>query len=227
MAYQTRNIIVGAADVYLSVNDSTSNDWVAPADVAASSTVEAIVAGQGGPSLPKVASGSIRAGFTANDDDWRHAGLTSGGVEVAYTPDYGNVEVDQLLDDAKLFKQKMTVSVNTSLAEGTLENLLIAWGQQGSTLTTAGDVTELGMASGQLGDDPVERALAFVGPGPRGSDNAKRERVYLARRALQVEASSHSLARAEATMIPVSFRLLPDPLFVDKEYGLIRDRKVT
>lgn len=226
MAYQTRNIIVGAADLYLSVADSTDNDWVAPADVAASSTVEAIVAGQGGPSLPKVASGSIRAGFLASDD-WRHAGLTSGGVEIAYTPDYGNVEVDQLLDDAKLFKQKMTVSVNTSLAEGTLENLLIAWGQQNSTLTTAGDVTELGMASGQLGDDPVERALAFVGPGPRGSDNAKRERVYLARRALQVEASSHSLARAEATMIPVSFRLLPDPLFVDKEYGLIRDRKVT
>ncbi len=227
MAYQTRNIIVGAADVYVSVKDSTDNTWVASASAAATSTKEAVVAGQGGPSLPIVSSGSIRAGFVANSTDWRHVGLTNGGVEVAYSPDYGNVEVDQLLDDAKLFRQKMTVSVNTSLTEATLENILVAWGQQATTLTTSGADKELGMSSGELGDDPVERVVAFVGPGPRGSDNLKRERVYLARRALQVESSSHSLSRAEATMIPVSFRLLPDPLFPKKEYGLIRDRVVS
>lgn len=226
MAYQTRNIIVGAADVYVSVKDSTDAAWIATSGSAATSSREAIVAGQGGPSLPIVASGSIRAGFNASAD-WRHVGLTNGGVEVAYSPDFGNVEVDQLLDDAKLFKQKMTVSVNTSLSEATLENVLLAWGQQASTLTTSGGDTELGMSSGELGDDPVERVVAFVGPGPRGSDNLKRERVYLARRALQVESSSHSLARAEATMIPVSLRLLPDPLFPKKEYGLIRDRVVS
>lgn len=227
MVYQTRNIIVGAADVYVSVKDSTNAAWIASVGAAATSTQEAIVAGQGGPSLPIVSSGSIRVGFAANSTDWRHLGLTNGGLEVAYSPDFGNVEVDQLLDDAKLFKQKMTVSVNTSLSEATLENVLIAWGQQSTTLVTTGSDKELGMSSGQLGDDPVERVIAFVGPGPRGSDNLKRERVYLARRALQVEASSHSLSRAEATMIPVSFRLLPDPLFPAKEYGLIRDRVVS
>jgi hypothetical protein len=227
MAYQTRNIIVGAAAVYVSVKDSTSNTWVATTGSAATSTEEAIIAGQGGPSLPIVASGSITVGFAANSTDWRHVGLTGGGVEVAYSPDFGNVEVDQLLDDAKLFRQKTTVSVKTSLTEATLGNVLLAWGQQNATLTTSGTDTELGMSSGSLGDDPVERVIAFVGPGPRGSDNLKRERVYLARRALQVEASSHSLSRAEATMIPVSLRLLPDPLFPLKEYGLIRDRVIS
>lgn len=229
MTYQTKNIIVGAAAFFMSVKDSTTTGWTASADVAATSTEEAIVAGQGGPSLPKVSSGSIVDGFYANSTDWHHGGLTTGGVAVVYTPNYGAVEVDQLLDDAVLFRQKMTVEVNTSFSEGTLENLLVAWGQQNASLTSSGTSKELGMSAGQLGDAPVERVLAFVGPGPRGSDNVKRERVYLCRRGLQVSASSHSLDRAAATVIPCSFRLLPDPLFnsTDNDYGFVRDRVVS
>ena len=42
------------------------------------------------------------------------------------TPDFGEVEVDQLLDSAKIFKQGMQVTLNTTFAEATLENLLYA-----------------------------------------------------------------------------------------------------
>jgi len=35
---------------------------------------------------------------------FRHTGFTTEGLEVSYEPDYGEVEVDQLLDSAKLFK---------------------------------------------------------------------------------------------------------------------------
>ena len=141
--------------------------------------------------------------------------------------------VDQALDSVKMFKQGMRVSVNTTLAEATLENLIVAWGQQTGTLKASGTgATEqktVAISGGNLGDDPVERALAFVGNAPKGaSDNKKRERVYHLRRALQVESSAHSLSRTDATTFPVSFRCLPDSAFASGgDYGQIIQRVVT
>jgi hypothetical protein len=227
MAYSTRNIIVGAAALYISENDSTDAGWFAAAAAPATASKEAVVLGQSGPSLAKAATGSLAAALDA-DSDFRHAGFTTEGLEVSYEPDYGEVEVDQLLDSAKLFKQSMKVTVNTTLAEASLENLLVAWGQQGSTLTSSGSENTLGIAAGALGDEPTERALVAVGPGPRAATGEKRERVYHARRVLSVEASAHSVKRNEATVFPVAFRLLPDPnaAFAGAEYGVIRDRNV-
>lgn len=204
MAYSVQNIIVGAAAVFISVKDSTESTWA------------------GGPALPAFSTTAFAA-LSADTTNWRHQGFTSEGIEVSYEPEYGEVEVDQLLDAAKLFKQSMTVSVNTTLVEATLQNLLVAWGQQGTSLS--GDT--LGIAAGNLGDEPVERALAFVGPAPRATNGDKRERVYHVRRALSVEPTSHALRRNEATTIPVSFRLLPDPNFTGQEYGKILDRVVS
>lgn len=225
MTYQVRNIIIGAAAIYLSAKDSTQAGWVATSGTAATSTKEEVLAGQNGPSLSKVTSGSLTAGLDA-DADFKHVGFTSEGLEISYEPDYGDVEVDQLLDSAKLFKQSMRVTVNTTFTEASLENLLVVWGQGATTLTSSGTDTTLGFAAGALGDEPTERALVAIGPGPRTAAGAKRERVYHARRVLSVESSSQGLKRNEATVFPVSFRLLPDPLFVGAEYGIIRDRTV-
>lgn len=210
--YVTEQILVGAAKVYVSATDSTSatHNPVLPA-------------GTAGQSLTTGA-----AGLDASAS-WTHVGFTTGGVEFTYAPDYGEVEVDQSLDAAKMFKQRMTATVATTLAQASLDNLLIAWGQAGSTLspTADGEVDrELGISSGDLGDEPVERALVFVGKAPRTPARKRRERVYFLRRALQVESSAHSLNRAEASTIPVSFRLLPDMSYSYKQYGYIRDRVI-
>lgn len=225
MTYQVRNIIIGAAAIYLSDKDSTQAGWVASASAAATASKEEVLNGQSGPSLPKVASGSLVAGLNS-DAEFNHVGFTSEGLEISYEPDYGDVAVDQLLDSAKLFKQAMRVTVNTTFTEASLENLLVVWGQGASTLTSSGTDTTLGFAAGALGDEPTERALVAVGPGPRTAAGVKRERVYHARRVLSVESTSQALRRNEATVFPVSFRLLPDPLFVNAEYGIIRDRTV-
>ena len=209
MAYQVRNIIIGAAALYISSDDSTDVAWGS------------------GPALP--ASPSAGLSFTTAldaDTNFRHTGFTTEGLEVSYEPDYGDVEVDQLLDSAKLFKQSMRVMVNTTLAEAALENLLVAWGQQSATLTSTASTTELGIAAGALGDEPVERALVAVGPGPKTAGGDKRERIYHARRVLSVESTAHSVKRNEAKVFPVSFRLLPDPNFSGSEYGIIRDRNI-
>lgn len=219
------NIIVGAAEVWISKKDSTQvSAWPTYA-------VPSFTANQSARSVMDAATGA---------DGWRNVGFTSEGIEIAYTPDYGDIQVDQLLDTAKLFKQAMTVSVNTMLAEATLENLLMAFAQSASTKDanshggdnlagytkgTGGET--LGLEAGALGAEPVERALVFIGNAPRtASTGKKRERVYHARRVLNVEAVSHSYRRNEATMFPVAFRLLPDPAFSGAEYGIIVDRLI-
>lgn len=220
MAYSVKNIIVGAAAIYASVKDSSDSTFYgANGNVAVA--------------LPTLtANTSALTALDADTTNWRHLGFTTDGIEFSYEPDYGEVEVDQLLDAAKLFKQGMTATVNTTLAEATLQNLIVAWGQKASSLgaAPAPDATggeEVGIAAGALLDEPIERSLVFVGPAPRSaSTNKKRERLYHVRRALNVEASAHSLSKTDATTIPVSLRLLPDPYYSGKEYGIIRDRQI-
>jgi hypothetical protein len=113
--------------------------------------------------------------------------------------------------------------VNTTFTEATLENLLVIWGQQNATL--AGST--LGISSGELGDEPVERSLVFVGPAPRtAATNKKQERVYHVHRALSVESTSYAMRRNEPTTLPVSFRILPDPIRSAKQYGYVKDRQI-
>ena len=164
---------------------------------------------------PKPAgSSTTTTGFTA-------VGFTQEGVEVSYEPDYGDVEVDQLLDSARIFKQGMRVTVNTTFAEATLENLLVVWGQSGAP--AGGSVNIL---AGALGQSPVERSLLFVGPAP--SPTTAQERVYHILRAVQTESTSFALRRSEATGLPASFRCLPDASASGgAAYGSITDRAAT
>lgn len=162
---------------------------------------------------------------TAN---WRNVGYTTDGVEVSYSPEYTGVEVDQLLDDAKLFKTRQNLSINTTFAEATLENLLVVWGQSNSTLTSSGTgdtaVKDIVMVGGELGQAPAERQVIAVGNGPEKSGAGYyNERTYHAARAISVEESSHALRRNEATTLPVSFRLLPQDS-AQNPYGSIHDR---
>ena len=191
MAYNEENILVGAADIYVGDDAAT---------------------------VPTATDASLR---DTEWTDWRHVGLTQGGVEFSYSPDYGEVEVDQWLDVAKMYKQRQSVTVNTTLVEATLENLLFAWGQSEDTLN-AGTLT---ISAGALGDKPQERQVAFVGNAPGGANDFT-ERVFHLNRALSVEASTFSLSRAEATTIPVSLRCLPASA-AGGDYGTIVDRTWT
>jgi hypothetical protein len=150
------------------------------------------------------------------------------GLEIQFQPDFGEVQVDQLLDVAKLYKQGMQVNLNTAFAEATLENLLVAlaYGETqktGNRQTSAGEV--LNLSAGELGECPVERGILAVGPGTGDCEiGSALERVYVAYRALSIESVTVSAKRDEASMFEVSFRLLPDDL--EGSYGKIVDRTV-
>lgn len=165
------------------------------------------------------------------DTDFRNVGYTMNGLEIVFQPDFGEVQVDQLLDVAKLFKQGMQVNLNTAFAESTLENLLFALAGKDSDLANAGaggfaeGNPTMNLSAGNIGECAVERGLVAVGPGTgdcAASDTI--ERIYAAYRALSIESVTVSAKRDEATMFEVSFRLLPSD--ATASYGQIVDRTI-
>ena len=197
----SNNIIVGAAQLW--VHDGL----LADAD------------------LPAYVDGTKYATTLDGDVDFRNVGYTMNGLEIQFQPDFGEVAVDQVLDVAKLFKQGMQVNLNTTFAESTLENLLVATAGSDSDLTTVAGNPTLNLKAGTLGECPIERGIVAVGPGTGDCEEGSNlERVYVAYRALSIESVTVSAKRDEATMFEVSFRLLPND---NGSYGKIVDRTVT
>ena len=164
---------------------------------------------------------------TGTDASFRNVGYTMNGLELVFQPDFGEVQVDQVLDVAKLYKQGMQVNLNTAFAEATLENLLFSLAGQSDDLTTATGITTLSLSAGDIGECPVERGLVAVGPGTGDCDpDDPIERVYTAYRALSIENVTVSAKRDEPTMFEVSFRLLPSDTTAGS-YGKIVDRALS
>jgi hypothetical protein len=164
------------------------------------------------------------------DAEFRNVGYTMNGLEIVFQPDFGEVQVDQLLDVAKLYKQGMQVNLNTAFAESTLENLLFALAGKDADLTTSTAGFAIGnpvmnMSAGNIGECAVERGLVAVGPGTGDCAIGDQiERIYVAYRALSIESVTVSAKRDEPTMFEVSFRLLPAD--ASASYGQIVDRTI-
>lgn len=187
--------------------------------------------------LPVFEAGKGYAETLSADTDFRNVGFTSNGIELQFQPDFGEVQVDQLLDSAKLFKQGMQVNLRTAFAESTLENLLVAIAGVESDLSNATStstapgvsggttVTQtLNLSSGKLGECPVERGLVAVGPGTGDCTAANgKERIFVLHRALSMDSVTVNVKRDTATTFEVSFRLLPN---AQGSYGKMVDRTV-
>jgi hypothetical protein len=165
----------------------------------------------------------------SSDADYTNVGYTMNGLELQFQPDFGEVQVDQLLDVAKLYKQGMQVNMATAFAEATLENLLLALAYNSDQLSgtkSSSNGQALDLSAGDIGECPVERGIIAVGPGTGDcADSAYVERVYSAYRALSIENVTVSAKRDEASMFEVSFRLLPED--TSGSYGKIVDRTWT
>lgn len=175
--------------------------------------------------MPAYVNGTTYRETLSADADFRNVGYTMNGLELQFQPDFGEVNVDQVLDVAKLYKQGMQVNLNTTFAESTLENLLFAIAGSDSNLSTVAGNPTLNLSAGDIGECPVERGLVAVGPGTGDcAEGSNLERVYVAYRALSIENVTVSAKRDEATMFEVSFRLLPND---NASYGKIVDRTVS
>lgn len=174
--------------------------------------------------LPGYVPGTSFRETLTDEEGFRNVGYTMNGLELQFQPDFGEVQVDQVLDVAKLYKQGMQVNLNTTFAEATLENLLFALAGKDDDLSTVGGNPTLNLSAGDIGECPVERGLVAVGPGTGDcADSSSVERVYVAYRALSIESVTVGAKRDEATMFEVSFRLLPND---NASYGKIVDRSL-
>ena len=284
----SKNIIVGAASIFIKADG--------PVDPTEDGQVPVFKAGE---SYRETLNADAPENGTSTAAPWRNVGYTQNGLELTITPDFGEVEVDQLLDSAKIFKQGMQVTLNTTFAEATLENLLYAIAASpndlnkglhtddtyglpstysgirdgrfendpvgdgvGVTLgatapgngeplaneTGAADATAatglvtdgvdhynketgqdaidiLDITSGQLGECPIERGIAAVGPGTGDcAVGDEIERIYLAFRAMSMDAVTISVSRDAASTFDVTFRLLPA---ANGSYGRVIDRTYT
>jgi hypothetical protein len=108
------NILVGAAALFVTTDSNSLTATTIPGFVAGESYRETLSL-RYNPAITPTGSPAFR-----------NVGYTNNGLELTFAPDFGEVMVDQLLDTAKIFKQGMKVTLKTTLAEATLENLLLA-----------------------------------------------------------------------------------------------------
>jgi hypothetical protein len=219
----SNQIIVGAARLF--VSKGTGGKGALKYSQGSGSAAVYNFSGSGSVSgIPPFANGTPFADTMEAATDYNNVGYTMNGLELQFQPDFGEVQVDQLLDVAKLYKQGMQVNLATAFAEATLENLLLAVAAPSSDKYDGATEDTLILNSGELGAVPVERAIVAVGPGsgdPDAVGASAVERVYVAHRALSIESVTVSAKRDEPSMFEVSFRLLPAS---NGSYGKIVDR---
>lgn len=149
--------------------------------------------------------------------DGTSVGYTSGGVSLGVSADRMDKEVDQSYAPVGIHKIRESYQVKTNLAEATLANLKIVW-EQTESITEGGSSRTL---SWGMNPAVVEHTLEFKGKSPEGYD-----RTFTVYKAVVWEVGELEHTKDKVTVIPVTFRVLPDTTkAAGKEYGYIVDTK--
>lgn len=160
-------------------------------------------------------AGNVLIGVGILKVDGVSVGYTSGGVTLAMTSDKMDKEVDQSYAPIGIHKVKESFEIRTSLAEATLENLKLVWEQSQNIQPGTGTKT---LAWG-INPNVQEHTLEFHGKSPDGYD-----RKFSVYKAVVWEVGEMEHQKDALTILPITFRVLPD---VEKgaglEYGEIVD----
>lgn len=155
--------------------------------------------------------------------NWNDLGATKTGITISVNNTEESFDVDQVMGDLRVLPTNWECSVQTQLAEMSLERLAVAW--EGSQVTTDTAVTpnEKEMGFGQ----PLfytERKLAVLFQRPNG-----RIRAFIFRRVVRaaVESSVVFAKTGEQQTVPVRFRALADLSVADpyKRFFIVRDQQ--
>jgi hypothetical protein len=145
-------------------------------------------------------------------------GYTSGGVTLTAKAERVDKEVDQSYAPIGIMKVRESFGVQTNLAEATLENLKLVWEQTASIVETVGPPDKRTMAWG-MNQAVVEHTLEFKGKSPEGL-----ERKFSLFKVVVMEVGDMAHQKDKITLIPVTFRVLPDVTkSAGEEYGSIVD----
>lgn len=155
------------------------------------------------------AFGAVEPLDTAVADDldtevWRDLGGTNDGVTLTVSREFFRLSVDQKADSPGRRLTERDATVNTNLAEGTLENLALALGQSEDSVTTGG-TGATGFAAMDFADDDPGAEPDYVAVILRGRAPGGRRRNVIVRKALSTEEVESSYVKDGQTLIPVTF----------------------
>ena len=139
---------------------------------------------------------------TSVSGEWIDLGGTNGGVTLELDQEYTELEVDQIVDIVERRLTKREFKVNTSLAEPTLENFVIA--NNGGTVTTGSGFKTFDPKQDTSATQPTYVALIFDGIAP----SSLRRRVVTIRRLSSMVRSSSRIRISNANNSSPPERLL-------------------
>jgi hypothetical protein len=142
---------------------------------------------------------------TADDLDtldvaWKTPGFTTGGVRQTVNRELTAYEVDQVPMPVGYRLRSRSITVATTLAEGTLDNMALAQGEATSQVTTSGTGKSYELAPDDVTAEPLYSAVLLRGPGPNG-----KTRVAVYRKCLPAEGVQTENNKTDATGIPVTW----------------------
>ncbi|MDI6872149.1 MAG: Ig-like domain-containing protein [Bacillota bacterium] len=142
----------------------------------------------------------------------RDVGATEGGLEATFATEFLQIEVDQATAPVKRSKLSEKLTLKTSLAEATLQNLAMAMGYPDSAIS--GGVFSFG------GDTSIpEFQVIFYGEGPDGT-----ERKVTLYKCTVTGNTSMAYKKGEKVLIPVEFEALADTTKPEKQrFGKVED----
>jgi microcompartment protein CcmK/EutM len=242
MATSTRNVIVGSANLFISNKNGANRPTTKATDISS-----ILTAGSSARVAINAGSDYREVGFTTTGIEISYEPVY-GEVMVDQLLDAARLFKQTLKVILKTELVEATLE-NLTLSWGQSDFYTDASGNPVYTLSNTGTSSTykstLNLAAGAVGDTPVERVLLAVGSAPRQigssydpaaaavvsplhtSDLKQKERVYVARRVVNIDTTMHGLKRDAATVFPVNFRCLPDDSQVEyagTEYGVVIDR---
>jgi hypothetical protein len=135
---------------------------------------------------------------------WTDVGGTQEGLTVNIGQEFAELTVDQAIDRVESRRTSRSITLGTSLAEATLENLKFVL-NGGVVATGTGYKTYDPDAAG-VATQPSYFAVIADGWAPMVANVAKRRRI-IARKCLNIEGVEFSYTKDGQTLFPVSFQL--------------------
>jgi hypothetical protein len=157
--------------------------------------------------------------------NWRDVGYTLTPLTIGYETEVTEVEVEQLTLPVKEIKTKETVTLETTLAEFTQQNLVLAF--DGSGTTVAAGTANVGYEQFDTGGETTidTYAWGFEGKYVDGSNNIFPVRVFLYKGSAKVNGQL-SFGKSEPAGIPLQIKAQADTTKTAGEQ-LMRIVKVT
>lgn len=137
---------------------------------------------------------------------WRAIGGTTDGVNINVSQEYARMRVDQVVENIGARRTSRIFTVETNMAEGTLENLAVALNEDEDDAIDLGTgVRTFEPGDSNPGSVPHYRALLIDGMAPEEAGVGPQRRRFIVRKVLSTEGAEFAYQTEDQTVMAVTF----------------------